>query len=189
MVATLNNIDTMAPANGRIEIPLSKVKLGLLCCVTIIFVAAGVVLLMDYNPATGPDNKTLTGFIALIFFGLSLIVLLRKISDKRPGLIIDENGLTDNSSDVSICFIEWDNIIGFSSVKISANRIILVEVSHPEQFVARARGIKMRLIMRVNHYLYGSPLFIASAALKMGHDTLYHLLITQLERQKQRPNR
>lgn len=44
-----------------------------------------------------PTKLTIIGYAAIIFFGICAVALLRKIPNSKPGLILDNTGLVDNS--------------------------------------------------------------------------------------------
>ena len=47
------------------------------------------------------------GLIYAIFFGIIAVSMIQKISEKKAGLVINKQGVTDNSSGLSIGFIPW----------------------------------------------------------------------------------
>jgi hypothetical protein len=60
----------------------------------------------------------LAGCIAIVFFGFVGFLLLKKLIDNTPGLIISENGITDNSSGVPAGFIPWSDIVALAIERI-----------------------------------------------------------------------
>ena len=50
------------------------------------------------------------GILAILFFGGTGIYGFNKIFDKKAGLIIDANGITDHSNASSVGLIEWNDI-------------------------------------------------------------------------------
>ena len=67
----------------NIEIPLSKLKILILLVGSVIFVVSGV--LFSYSPQTfitsrfsNPEVIRIVGIIAVLFFGLTTIFLIRK---------------------------------------------------------------------------------------------------------------
>lgn len=63
-----------------------------------------------------PTVIFITEIASVIFFGLVAVTMFRKFSDKKPGLIINNQGITDNSSGVSAGLIPWNDI---DKIKIS----------------------------------------------------------------------
>ena len=99
----------------QIEIPLSKNKLTLMLICSLIFISLGLWFVIKpptiRNPIIGNPTLILTvGIAAILFFGLCAIFIAKKLPDKTPGLIINNQGVTDNSSGVSVGLIPWDDI-------------------------------------------------------------------------------
>jgi hypothetical protein len=96
---------------NQIEIPLSKSKLFLGIGGSILFVILGFFLITVIAGEQTPFNPMLikgVGILSVVFFTITGIYSVRKISDKKIGLTLDETGITDNSSGVSVGFISDD---------------------------------------------------------------------------------
>ena len=96
----------MALIGQRIEIQLSKTKLLLLLLGALTFVGLGLwfVIAPPTNHHYIRYSQTtilIFSYASIIFFGLCALIAVRKLADNRPGLIIDDLGLSDNSSGVS----------------------------------------------------------------------------------------
>jgi len=77
----------------------------------------------------------------------------------------------DNSSGISAGRIPWSDIKGFAVSTIQKQRILTIEVHHPDKYVERAPPL-MRPLVRWNAKHYGSPVQISANALKIDFDTL-----------------
>ena len=96
----------------RTEIPVGKKKIVIILLGGLILIAGGLWLAL--NPENfipnifrirNPDVIRFWGIVGTLFFGLALAYGIKKLFDKRPGLIIDENGITPFSS--VILFKNW----------------------------------------------------------------------------------
>lgn len=101
---------------NQIEIPLSKQKMYLMLFASIIFVVIGTWLVVNppksSHPILGnPMVILISGISAIIFFGYTTFILFKKLPDNKPGLIINSEGIIDNSSGVSAGIILWTDII------------------------------------------------------------------------------
>jgi hypothetical protein len=65
-----------------------------------------------------PFVKYGAAIAAILFFGFGIFYFLRKLIDKKPGLIIDDNGIIDNSSAVSVGLIPWSDIEHISTTNV-----------------------------------------------------------------------
>lgn len=172
---------------STIEIPLSKLKIGLLFIGTIIFVILGI--LFTTNPegwlsggSNSPGFVRVMGVIAVIFFGGCGVFIGRKLFDKTIGLTIDEKGITDNTNGTSVGLIEWDDITGIDKVEIASSKILLIKTDKPDKYIDRAKNGISKRAMKANNRIYGSPISIISSSLSIKFSELESLLKSELKR-------
>jgi hypothetical protein len=171
----------MTTSDNRIEIPLSKQKIILMLIGSIAFVAIGLWFVIApptiQNSYWGnPTKIMIVGYSSIIFFGLCAFFLIRKLPDNKPGLIIDDNGLIDNSSGVSTGQILWADIEDISVIEIHRQRLIMIHVKNPQDYIDKQKSGFKRRIMTMNFKMYGTPLSITSNALKIPFDELLSAL-------------
>lgn len=58
-----------------------------------------------------------------------------KLPDNKSGLIIDQTGLTDNSSVASAGQIYWTDISNISGKEIHKQKFILLHVTNPQNYI------------------------------------------------------
>ena len=171
----------------RIEIPLSKTKLTFMLLGSIAFVALGIWFVTspnDLKTTYSAQNPILVfgvGLASLIFFGLCLIYLAKKLPDSSPGLTIDAKGIYDNSSGVSAGLIVWDDIVRLQIENVVNQKFIMVIVSNPEKYIDRQKSSLKKMAMGRNYKSYGSPISISANGLKMTFDDLYRLIEREVE--------
>jgi len=177
---------------NKIEIPLSKNKLFLGIGGSILFVILGIWLFT--NSTEFQDNSIRlmrnpmviksVGIVGMLFFGATGIYGIRKLLDKKVGLIIDEYGITDNSNASSIGLIEWNDISEIITEQVMSTKFLLIKVENPEKYIGKAKsGMKARL-MKTNMKMYGTPLSITSNTLKYDFNELEKLIQTEFENRK-----
>ena len=175
---------------GQIEIALSKKKLILMLVGSIAIVLLGIWLISEADNLTGwrARNPTFTrgiGIAGVLFFGLCGVYFGRKLPDNRPGLIIDEMGLTDNSSGLSAGLILWGDIKKISVIEIHRQKLLMLHVKNPQDYIDKqTSGIK-RKMMQMNFNMYGTPLSITSNSLKITFDGLHNILKERLSQSRQ----
>ncbi len=181
----------MALIGQQIEIKLSKIKLLLALLGSLTFIGLGLWLIIN-PPSTehyhrySPTTMLLAGYASVIFFGLCAFFFIRKLPDNRPGLIIDNLGLSDNSSGVAGGLILWSDIINISVLKIQRQKFIMLQVKNPEEYINRQTSAFKRKIMEMNFKMYGSPLSITSNGLKISFHELHKLVVDNYEAAKLR---
>lgn len=179
----------MTNALGQIEIQLSKTKLILMLIGSIAFVAVGLWFIVSpptiSNPFFGnPTRLLIIGVAATITFGFMGFYIARKIPDNKPGLIINNVGLIDNSSGLSVGQILWSDIESVSILEINKQKLILINVKNPKDYIDKQKsGLKKRL-MQMNFNGYGTPLSITSNSLKIEFDELFNILNDRLNASK-----
>ncbi len=177
---------------NKIEIPLSKNKIILLAIGSFLFVVAGIWLFTNSTEFQSHSIRLMrnpiviksVGIIASLFFGATGIYGIKKLFDKKVGLIIDKNGITDNSNASSIGLIEWNDISKIKTEQVMSTKFLLIGVKNPEKYIGKAKsGMKSRL-MKANMKMYGTPLSITSNTLKYDFNELEKLIQTEFEKNK-----
>ncbi|AWH85875.1 hypothetical protein HYN59_12510 [Flavobacterium album] len=175
-------------------IQLSKGKLTLLLIGSIIFVTIGIWILV-FKPVSSNvllNNlivKYGAGIAGIIFFGLTTIIFIKKLFDTRPGLIIDEKGITDNASGVSAGFIPWEDVRHIYTTQVMNQKFIMIGVSNPGDYIKRQTNFLKKRMMATNYKTYGSPISITPNGLKTDFEMLLSILNNNWEEfKKQSPN-
>ncbi|MCW4469913.1 hypothetical protein OGH69_13115 [Flavobacterium sp. MFBS3-15] len=160
-----------------IIIPIHKGKLIKLLIFSVIFILAGI-WIITVKPGVS-DTFLNNGFIkygaaaAAIIMGISaMIFFIIKMSDEKPGFIIDSKGLTDNASGVNAGFIPWEDIRHIYTSQVMSEKFIMIGVSYPEKYINRQTQFLKRKAMNFNYKAYGSPISITANGLKTSHEEL-----------------
>ena len=167
--------------NDEKIIELSKGKILLLVIGAGVFVGLGIwMYLLDpaWIESQPRFNEPLLthgiGIVSVVFFGLCAIVGIKKLFERRPGLILSAAGLSDNSSGVSAGLIPWDEIEGFDVFKIRRQKLLVVKLADPEKYI-QTGGFGRRTLRAMNFKLCGSPFAISANSLKINFDDLVSL--------------
>jgi hypothetical protein len=146
----------------EIVVPLSKTKVALMVVGAGAFVLGGIWLwaIADTQNRYDPLFVKAAAAAAVLFFGLCAIYGCYRAFDKRPGLIIDSQGIVDNSSSIAAGRIPWEDIVDVRVSGIAAQRFITIEVRHPQRFI-EARNFLGRMLNAANTNLTGSPINIS----------------------------
>jgi len=159
-------------------IELSKTKLRMLVIGSVIFVAMGLwmvqfdsVQIAARHRYNSPVLMYGIGVIVILFFGFCGVVGIRKLLDKKPGLILNSAGIHDNSSGVAAGFVPWSEITGFSIFEMQKQKILVIKLLEPERYIMTGGAFK-RILNRMNYKMCGSPVAISANSLKVGFDEL-----------------
>lgn len=178
---------------NEIKIPLSKTKLIFAFIGSVIFIVLGREFILKPEKYVSfiirsAELIAVVGYASVIFSGLCLIYIFYKAFDKKPGLIVNGNGITDNSNFTSVGLIEWSEIIGIRTQQFMSNRFLLIDVLNPEKFIQNSSKFKASL-MKENLKMYGTPISITSNSLRYNFDELERLLNTEFDKYSNTPNR
>ena len=176
----------MNKSGQQIVIPLSKLKMitGLLGAV--MFVVLGIWFVF-YPPNiensywVTPFKMKLAGYASMIFFGTCAVFIIRKLPSDKPGLIIDDTGLIDNSSGLHAGQILWSDIEKVSVIEIYGQRLIMLHAKNPQDYIDRQTSLFVRKGMELNNRLYGTPLSLTAKGLKISFDDLLALVSEKFE--------
>jgi len=173
----------------QIQIPLSKQKMLLTLLGSIVFVGLGIWFLINppriSNPILGnPTLIFILGLASILFFGLVAVTILRKFSDKKPGLIISRHGITDNSSGVSAGLILWTDIQEIKISQVMSQKFLMFIVSNPQDYLDKVTNPLKRNAMKMNYKTYGSPISISSNSLRINFNELQKILVEKMNEYK-----
>jgi hypothetical protein len=121
--------------------------------------------------------------LAILLFGGTTIFAARRLFGRRPGLVLDHEGIIDDSSYSSVGRIPWSEITGVRVVRppafrnslygpaIQAPRFLVIEVRDPQRFIEHASPVK-RWFLRANVAGLGSPVAISPSSVRVDADEL-----------------
>ncbi len=177
--------------NDRIEIPLSRKKITLLLLAAITFVIGGIWIATNpdrFIPnifrITNPEIIWIGGIAGILFFGAAGIYGIKKLFDKKVGLIIDSNGIIDNSNASSIGLIEWSDISEIRTKQVMSTKFLLIDIVNPDKYIAKAKNGFQSKLMKANMNMYETPLSITSNTLKYDFGKLEKLIQTEFKKNK-----
>jgi hypothetical protein len=177
--------------NETIEIPLSKKKITLLLLASIAFVAAGIwitinpeIFIQNIFRITNPQIIRIGGIAGILFFGAGCIYGIKKLFDKKIGLIIDSNGITDNSNASSIGLIEWNDISEIRIKQVMSTKFLLIDIVNPDKYIGKAKNGVQTKLLKANMNMYDTPLSITSNTLKYDFEELEKIIQTEFKKIK-----
>jgi hypothetical protein len=171
---------------GEIIIPLSKSKLVLMFAGAFAFVLMGMWFILRppviSNPIIGNATKMfIAGLASIIFFGGIGLLLLKKLFDKTPGLIISETGIFDNASGASAGHIPWSDVVEIRETIVAGQHFVNVIVRNPQEYIDKQKNVFKRKLIQANYDSFGTAIGISANGLKCDYLELKTLLQTKLE--------
>jgi hypothetical protein len=102
-------------------------------------------------------------------------LVVKQSSRTKPGLTIDERGITDHSSIASVGFIPWSDIISVKEdVNIFKQKLIIVVVRNPHEYINKTSV--MRESRKAQYKQFESPIVIATKNLEYSPQDLVSVL-------------
>ncbi|MFT4102831.1 MAG: STM3941 family protein [Burkholderiaceae bacterium] len=121
------------------------------------------------------------GWLSIVFGGLGALWAIWRLRDKRPGLVIGPEGLSDRSNITSVGFIPWSDIQSIQAMIANRQPMLLVHVHEPAPYLARGSSLQQTL-RRANWRACGTPIVIAAHALQIRGDLLQAQIQDRLDR-------
>lgn len=160
----------------QIAIPISKLKVALsfMICVALIVISIWIM--------TSPVSSASRGAAVLfaLSFGYGAIMFAKMILDSRPGLVLDEEGIFDPSGMSIVGKVRWEEIESISALRIKTERMIVVQLNDPAQYISRNKGMT-RKRLTFHMAMFGSPIYISSGTLLIEFDELFQLMNEKLK--------
>lgn len=159
----------------HVEYPSAKKLIGL-AFASMVFVAVGILLIVvGQSEEETPIIMVIIGFISAGFFGLCLIYCLYRLMNKKASIIINGDGILDNSSYIGGGLLKWSDIQDVVLYEFMGQRFIGLKLHDTERFMAQQSGMKKALI-RMNKRMINMPVNIPQSGVRMPLDQLYVLI-------------
>lgn len=149
----------------------SRTKTGGLACLAALFVAIGCFMI-----AGDEVFPRIIGFLCVFFFGICFLYLAYRTMKRQPSLLIDDEGVTDNSSYIGGGRLTWQDIRAVRLYDYMGQRMIGLELHDPQALYDRQSGFK-RLLLKANKGLVKPQVNIPQAGLALPIEQVYDLLL------------
>ena len=156
-----------------VTVPLNKRKLALHALGSLAFVVLGACILFVWPLSRA--LRIVVGAPAIAFFGLTLVLNLRRLLHPRPGLILSAEGIVDRGSGLSLGLVRWSDIEEIKAASINGTKFLVLKVRDPAPYLARGNALQ-RMTHRANTSLVGSPVTLAAVTLSISFAELEQLV-------------
>jgi hypothetical protein len=165
-----------------LQLPRTKARSIFQVAGSTAFVLVGLFMIIDCVASQSFEPiPFIAGLLAVVVFGFFGFLSVRMLL--RPALVIDDRGIWDNTSGLSVGFIPWEQTLGFQPAKVLFNDFVAVFWAD-EQWAWAHMGSTTRLMNRLNRSM--TPVGPISAdMLKVKGPQLALILLAQ--RRQRRP--
>ena len=153
-------------------IEMSHAKTALLLLCALVFVAIGGWMILMPQAAY---FSVVLGIIGVVFFGACGAVAIRKLMQKRPGLMVNLQGVHDQSSGTSAGFVPWKDVSAVQPSFVSGQKFVSLMLHDAQKYSHSGNALQQRLA-KLNMSLVGTPINISANTLKINFDELLALL-------------
>jgi hypothetical protein len=175
--------------NNKIIIPLSKRKALVAWGGSTVFVVVGYLMFIHPENFMSIIVRNIAivksvGAMSMIFFGCCFIAILLKLLDSKPGLTIDDTGITFNTSALGVGTVEWNDIIRVTEKQVVSTRLLILNVRNPLKYINERKNFLSKQAFKMNYKTYGSPVVIFPGSLQLNFDSLKKLIEKELRKRQ-----
>lgn len=169
--------------NDLVIYPSTTKTIGLVLA-ALVFVVLGVVFIgVGQTGEEGSPGLVVIGGISVVFFGACLVYLVYRLFNRKPSLIVNDEGIVDHSSAIGGGELKWADIEEIMLYDYMGQRFIGIRLHDTETFLARQSGLK-KTLMKANQGLVQATVNITQVAVKMPLEDLYVLMMEKWERDR-----
>lgn len=170
---------------------LSKNKIILLLIGAIVFVLLGLFMFLNAEKVGNgtflrtPFQVKFWGVLSVLFFGVAVIYFIKKIFEKKPGLLLDNQGITDNSSAITIGFVLWKDVHYIEIINVMGQEMIAVYLKDENQYLLKVKNPIKKWLLKTNSQYFGGMLNISANALNVNTAELYKSINKYFQKYKE----
>ena len=159
-----------------IEIPLNKnrIILHLIISILIIFIATTFAYYL-YLDGKISLELTIVLVIAIPYLIYYFLSNLNKITNKKPGLVLDNRGVLDCLGFSEIGIISWENITEAKIIKYNFSEYLIIKVKNNELIFSKLNGFKKNFTQKYIE-IFGGPIVINLQNLKIEKHELIKII-------------
>jgi hypothetical protein len=160
-------------ASERLVIPVAKGSLARFFAISLAGIAGFAYLLFGRTAGPAPLGPALRALsaVGILFCAFSGLFAARRLFDPTPGLVLDAEGLIDNSSVIGAGRVRWDEITEIRVTKSGPQRFLTVVVEDPRKFIDRGGSLR-RKVYEANYRKAGTPVNVTARTLAIPFEDL-----------------
>lgn len=134
---------------------------------------------------TGKGSVVVIGIVGLVLFGPITLALLIRALRRKPALILDADGFTEQASLLSAGFVRWQDVQRIEDRRFRRRTFVTITLTDRAAFRARLPAWH-RLALRLNGPMLAGDILIPDSVLPMSPAALVNTM-RRLQRAAQRP--
>ena len=174
-----------------IEIKYNRIRIAALLLLCLAFTYLGWNFVSDPAHYTSYRHRNpgfifLAGLLCLIFFGGGTLIILKMLFRKNPAMIIDERGITEYTTFMSIGLIHWEDITAIKGGKVKSGHFVTIYIKNKKKYLALSKNRFQTYMMKLNLKDYKPRFDISTNGLQIKHDELNNILQKAFETYKKK---
>ncbi|TQR45194.1 STM3941 family protein [Paenibacillus popilliae] len=166
------------PAPHDIVIYPSKRKLIVMFLCSIVFIAIGMVMLMQDQ-----GGVVLLGGVSVVFFGMSGVYCAYRMLVPKPAVILTADAFYDQASLGAAGRVLWSEVEEIKVYDMMGQSFLGVKMANPEQFLARCPGWK-RSLMSANRAFVDTQINIPKVGIRGSLEQVAQEMLVRWDRAK-----
>ncbi|QOG04879.1 hypothetical protein IHE43_04505 [Flavobacterium sp. MDT1-60] len=155
---------------------------------SLLFVIGGIWMFMDAENLASHRRSPIflkgIGIISVLFFGIGIYVSIKQLTQDQLLLVIDGKGINVNPRKPTSKSINWENIDGFSELKIQSQKLVIVQVNNSDYWIENENNQIRKKLMKFNFNNYGSPFNLSANSMQINYVELMRVLNDNLNKYK-----
>lgn len=165
---------------------MNKKQLGFMVSFGIVMLAVGAWLTFLFKPHNYVAHYCFIGLgILCLLLGIYAVsTFFKKLNGPKEGLIINDQGIIDNTFGHGVPLIKWEDVKGIREEFVAMNKFVRIDVANAESYIKQGKTAAKRQGMKNYLRSSGSPFLITARALGLKHDELFNTLRTEFLKEK-----
>ena len=164
----------------EVEIPFNKKKQKVLFIVNSVCALVGIWLIVIRPKSLNTVFDTPTEMYGglgtwILFWGVCAYFIGTKLFDASPGLIVSNEGFTDNTTSISAGFVLWTDVLEIKESIIQGQKSINVIVKNPQDYIDRQTNALKKKTLQINYDKTGIIIRIYALGLKSNYQEVKDL--------------
>lgn len=153
----------------------------------VLYMVLGVIVFLaffgwaDSQESIPPVLLQASGMIIALFLVIAAGAKGKKLNSASAGLIIDKDGVTDETSEIGLGKVKWADIVEVKHEESKRVGLLLIAVKKQEKFLRNAKNNAIQRLLKQNIKLYDTPVAIDTSYLDASMDDILDS-IEQLKR-------
>lgn len=135
---------------------------------------------MSFFGKLNDEKIKIAGVVGFLLGSLGIVFGIVKLIQNKPSLIINDEGIYDNSSAAGFGLITWESITAVEIISIHRVEMILIFVNNQEELMARVNWFR-QLLFKISISTYGTPIGISTNTMNIEINPLYDIITNKMD--------